>query len=75
MFPVQDGSGVRLWLRAINDTGDGNALPGTENGGLPFWSPDGRSIGFFADGKLKRIDIEGNLVWVLCEVVSTRGAA
>ena len=75
VFPVRDSRGVRLWLRATNDTGDGSALPGTENGGLPFWSPDGRSIGFFADGKLKRIDIEGNLVRVLCEVASTRGAA
>jgi eukaryotic-like serine/threonine-protein kinase len=73
VFPVWDGRGVRLWLRAINDTGEGNALPGTENGGMPFWSPDGRSIGFFADGKLKRIDLEGNLVQVLCDVPIARG--
>jgi len=73
VFPVWDGHEKRLWLRAINDTGEGKALPGTENGGLPFWSPDGRSIGFFADGKLKRIDIEGNLVQVLCDVPVPRG--
>jgi eukaryotic-like serine/threonine-protein kinase len=73
VFPVWDGHGVRLWLRAIDDTGEGKALPGTENGGLPFWSPDGRSIGFFADDKLKRIDIEGNLVQVLCDVPIPRG--
>jgi Tol biopolymer transport system component len=73
VFPVWDGHGKRLWLRAINDTGEGRALPGTENGSLPFWSPDGRSVGFFADAKLKRIDIEGNLVQVLCDVQVPRG--
>jgi hypothetical protein len=73
VFPVWDGHGKRLWLRAINDTGDGKALPGTEDGSLPFWSADGRSVGFFADAKLKRIDIEGNLVQVLCDVPVPRG--
>jgi Tol biopolymer transport system component len=73
VFPVWDGHGKRLWLRAINDPGEGKALPGTEEGSLPFWSPDGRSVGFFADAKLKRIDIEGNLVQVLCDVQVPRG--
>jgi Tol biopolymer transport system component len=75
VFPVWDSRGGRLWLRAINDTGEGKALPGTEDGGFPFWSPDGRSIGFFADGKLKRINIEGNLVQVLCDAPRPRGGA
>jgi serine/threonine protein kinase len=73
VFPVWDGHGKRLWLRAINDTGEGKALPGTEDGSFPFWSPDGRSVGFFADEKLKRIDIEGNLVQVLCDAPIPRG--
>jgi Tol biopolymer transport system component len=73
VFPVWDGHGKRLWLRAINETGEGKVLPGTEDGSLPFWSPDGRSVGFFADAKLKRIDIEGNLVQVLCDVPTPRG--
>ncbi len=73
VFPVWDGHGKRLWLRALNDTGDGKALPGTEDGSLPFWSPDGRSVGFFADEKLKRIDIEGNFVQVLCDTPIPRG--
>ena len=73
VYPVWDGHGKRLWLRAINDTGEGKALPGTEDGSFPFWSPDGHSIGFFADEKLKRIDIEGNLVQVLCDTPIPRG--
>ena len=34
-------------------------LAGTEGAAYPFWAPDGRAIGFFADGKLKRIDLTG----------------
>src|SRR5205823_3459345 len=48
----------QLYLRAL-DSEKTQPLPGTENGSLPFWSPDSRSLGFFADGKLKRIDIAG----------------
>ena len=59
--PVRDAQGKRsLWLRALNDAGEGRMLPGTEGGADPFWSPDGRSIGFFAGGKLKRIDSAGS---------------
>jgi eukaryotic-like serine/threonine-protein kinase len=63
-----------LWLRGLNDLGQGRILPGTEEGAFPFWSPDSRSIGFFTPGKLKRIDMEGDLVQVLADVtVSPRG--
>jgi len=48
----------QLYLRGL-DSEKTQPLSGTENGSLPFWSPDSRSIGFFADGKLKRIDIAG----------------
>src|SRR5262249_31643792 len=43
------------------------ALPGTEGGSYPFWSPDSRWIAFFASGKLKRIEISGGLVQTLCD--------
>jgi Tol biopolymer transport system component len=67
--PVMDSEGnVSLWLRGLSEAGEGKILPGTENGGLPFWSPDGRSIAFFALGKLKRIDVGTNLVQFLCNV-------
>ncbi len=54
----------RLWLRALNSS-EVRPLPGTERASLPFWSPDGRSIGFFADDKLKRMDIDGGSVKTL----------
>jgi hypothetical protein len=47
-----------LWVRALDDT-TVHFLPGTEGAGSPFWSPDSKSIGFSAAGKLKRTDLEG----------------
>jgi len=49
---------VQLWIRRL-DSLESRPLPGTEEGRLPFWSPDNRSIGFQAGGKLRRIDIAG----------------
>ena len=42
---------------------------------IPFWSPDGRSIGFFADGKLKRQDLAGGSPTVLADATQPRGGA
>jgi DNA-binding winged helix-turn-helix (wHTH) protein len=73
---VRDTQGKRsLWLRGLNEAGGGRLLPGTEDGGLPFWSPDGRSIGFFVGGKLKRIDSDGNSLQTLCDAPAGRGGA
>jgi eukaryotic-like serine/threonine-protein kinase len=47
-----------LWLRAI-DSSETRMLPGTEGAQTPIWSPDGAWIGFFADGKLKKIAVSG----------------
>ena len=49
------------------------ALEGTQGASYPFWSPDGRSIGFFADGKLKKVDTAKQQVEVLCEAGNGRG--
>jgi eukaryotic-like serine/threonine-protein kinase len=72
---VSDSQGkVFLWLRSLDDAEE-KTLPGTEGGRLPFWSPDGRSIGFFAGSKLKRIDIDGNSLQTLTDSQQGRGGS
>ncbi len=63
-----------LWLRPLDST-SGRLLTGTEGAGFPFWSPDGRSIGFFADQKLKRLDVNSEAIQVLAEAPVARGGA
>jgi serine/threonine protein kinase len=56
---VLDGSGrSQIVLRELG-SGTTRVLAGTDGGILPFWSPDSRSIAFFAGGRLKRIDLAG----------------
>ena len=55
-----------LWVRPLADS-NAVALAGTEGAAAPFWSPDSRSVGFFADLKLKRIDVAGGPPVTLCE--------
>jgi eukaryotic-like serine/threonine-protein kinase len=54
-----------IYLRSMDDV-DLKLLPGTEGGGAPFWSPDSRHLGFFADGKIKRIDVSGGPPQTIC---------
>ena len=60
-FVGVDRGQSRVWLRPLNSL-SARPLAGTDGAAAPFWSPDSRSIGFFADGKLKRIDIDTGLV-------------
>jgi eukaryotic-like serine/threonine-protein kinase len=62
-----DATTPTLWLREMNSF-TSRELPGTENGNGPFWSPDSKSIGFEADGKLKHIDLAGGSVQTLCDI-------
>jgi eukaryotic-like serine/threonine-protein kinase len=66
------GSARRLWVRAF-DSLVARELPGTDGAILPFWSPNGRSLGFFADAKLKRIDLAGERVVILADAPAGRG--
>ncbi len=63
-----------LWLRAL-DRAQPESLRGTENALFPFWSADGRSIGFFADGKLRRIDLGTRATRTICDAPAGRGGA
>jgi len=70
---VDVGGPDRLWLRPL-DAAAGRELPGTEGTTLgPFWSPDSRSVGFFADGKLKRIEVSGGTTRTLCDASQPLG--
>lgn len=62
----------QLWIRDLT-TGDTAALPGTEHAVLPFWSADGRSIGFFADGRLKTLSLDTQKVSDIAEAPAPRG--
>jgi len=64
----------RLWLRTLNSV-SANPIAGTDGGYYPFWSPDSQSIGFFADGKLKRMDIKTGSVQILASATAGRGGA
>jgi eukaryotic-like serine/threonine-protein kinase len=56
---VASGDGpARLWLRRL-DAASAQPLAGAEGASFPFWSPDSRSVGFFADGNLNRLDLGG----------------
>ena len=55
-----------LWIRAL-DTLAAQTLPGTDDAAAPIWSPDSRWIAFFAQGKLKKIDVEGGPPQTLCD--------
>jgi eukaryotic-like serine/threonine-protein kinase len=65
---------IALWVRPMNQL-EARMLPGTEGAIFPFWSPDGRSLGFFADSKLKTIDLSGGAAVVICDAPFGRGGA
>jgi serine/threonine protein kinase len=67
-------SGKALWLRSL-DTPTLQRLPGTAGGIMPFWSPDSRSIGFFADGRLERLTVPDGSPVVLASSPNPRGGA
>jgi len=74
VFSGVDSTGkVQLWLRPL-DAYAAAPIAGTEGGIVPFWAPDGRNIGFFADKKLKRVEVSGGAPIILSEVDGAGGA-
>jgi eukaryotic-like serine/threonine-protein kinase len=63
-----------LWVQALNSP-VAQPLAGTEGAAFPFWSPDSRYVGFFADSKLKKIDANGGPPETLCDAGIGRGGA
>ncbi|MGE5275509.1 MAG: protein kinase domain-containing protein [Acidobacteriota bacterium] len=60
------GAQPNLWIRRL-DGSSVERLPGTGGAFFPFWSPDGRFVAFFSEGKLKRIDPSSGAVLTICE--------
>jgi Tol biopolymer transport system component len=74
-FAATDESGkVHLWVRAL-DSLKAQPLEGTDDAAYPFWSPDSRSLGFFANKQLRRMDASGGPVLTLCKVEVARGGS
>lgn len=72
-FIANDPSST-IYVRNLK-TGKLDQIKGTENANFPFWSPDGRSIGFFADEKLKTVSLDNGSVHVVCDAPSGRGGS
>jgi serine/threonine protein kinase len=74
-FPaVDERGGTMLWVRSL-DSPAAHPLPGTEGAGDPFWSPDSRALGFFADSKLKTIDASGGPAIVVAAAPADQGGS
>ena len=73
-FTAATGGKVQLWVRQF-DSSEARELAGTQGATFPFWSPDSRFIGFFADGQLKKIEVTGGPVQKLCEAGVPYGGA
>ena len=73
-FVPGNGGPNQIWVRSM-DALDARPLAGTDGATYPFWSPDGAYLGFFAEGKLKKVAIAGGPLQTLCDATSGRGGA
>ena len=71
-FVAATEGGPRLWVRAL-DQAVARPLLGTDGASYPFWAADGRAIAFFADGKLKRVDLAGGAPITVSDAPAPRG--
>jgi Tol biopolymer transport system component len=76
----RQGEAPSLWVRSLDSLdarrlNDTTVRTDTLSPALPFWSPDSRSIGFFADGKLKRVELDGGSPQTICDARQSGGAS
>ena len=71
---AMESDDVPMLLRSV-DSLEMRELDGTEDATYPFWSPDSRYIGFFAQGKLKKVALAGGLAQTLCDAPNGRGGS
>jgi serine/threonine-protein kinase len=74
VYVANHGGGTQLYVRAIGRF-EATPVPGTEGAEIPFFSPDGRSVGFFAGGKLKKVSLSGGAPLTICSAPASRGAS
>jgi len=70
----RQSSGQQIYLRPLEGL-EARSVPGTEGGSAPFFSPDGQWLGFLADGKLKKVSVNGGTVANLGDAADPRGAS
>jgi serine/threonine protein kinase len=73
-FLATSGGVTQLWVRPL-DSLKPHVLSGTEGAYSAFWSPDGRNLGFFVPGKLKRVPLSGGPAVPVCDIASARGGS
>jgi Tol biopolymer transport system component/predicted Ser/Thr protein kinase len=74
-FVASGGGKNGLWVRRLDGT-DSRLLVAAGDVSFPFWSPDSKSIGFFAGGKLQRVDLDGGAPFTICDASgSARGGS
>ena len=73
-FVAISGGVSRIWIRSL-DAMQPRPLAGTDRANGLFWSPDGKDIAFEADGKLKRVSVDGGTGQTLCDAVNSRGGS
>jgi Tol biopolymer transport system component len=72
---IAEGEGKQLlWVRPLSATA-AQPLAGTEGASYPFWSPDSKFIGFFAGGKMKKVEASGGVVQTICGAPYGRGGS
>ncbi len=72
-FLTGTGADTSLWIRDVN-SGEPHQIE-VERPTFPFWSPDGKYIGFFSAGKMKKVALAGGPIQVLCDAPEGRGAS
>jgi serine/threonine-protein kinase len=75
VYPARGPDGKQQFATRLLEQAQHTLLPGTVGGQDPFFSPDGKWVGFFADGKLKKISVEGGTLVVLCDATNPRGGS
>ena len=75
VYAARGPGGKQMLASRLLDKAEGSVIAGTENGSGPFFSPDGQWIGFFADGKLKKVAVNGGAPLVLANISNPRGAS